>query len=228
MRNETGCIAGDGERTAGGEMKQGLRRNEGEAGGAVLLRWAVMKLDVHSFLGRLWMTGLSAIALVIAGCDDGSSSSGSSEGGYCEGCCLGDGCSDPPPEPPSAQCIDLAPPDPAAIAVLVGTSDNGAFTELSSGQPMSIVVGGQGGQHVWVTLRVFTNATGTFIYRARFNDVAGIQSAFEGCAATQWAELIDVPVFLDTDNPGPSTLKVEISPQGGDVAVAYTMNVELQ
>jgi hypothetical protein len=175
----------------------------------------------------LLLAAVSA-GLGLASCDGGSSAA---EGGSgeCPGCCFGDGCGDPPPSPPAATCIDGAAPDPAAAAIVAGTMVDGAFTEITDNQQLPIEYGAQGGQHVWVTLRIFTNGTGTFEYKAQLDqEGGGVQAAFDGCGTAQWAELIDVPVFLNSGQPGPRTLVVTVAPAGQATAAMLEIPVEVQ
>ena len=173
----------------------------------------------------LCLAAVSSAVIGLASCDgsDGSSEAGANN---CEGCCFGDGCGELPPDPPAGACIDMAPPDPVAVEIAAGTTVDGVFTEIAENQKMEIQYGSQGGQHGWVTLRIFTNETGSFQYKAQL-DQAGIQAVFEGCGTSQWVELVDVPVFLYSDEPGTRTLTVSVAPVDKPVIGVLEIPVEL-
>lgn len=177
----------------------------------------------RSFFCFLPRAALAATLLVgLSACDGASSEE------TCADCCNFRGCGDPPPSPPDAACVDLAPPDPAAITVVAGTKSGADFAELAPDEHLSIQYGSQGGQHVWLTLHVFTGGGGTFEYRVKVDGGAGLQAAFEGCASPQWAELVDVPVFLDSNEPGSHTFQVSITPSGQPEAAMIEMPVVLE
>jgi hypothetical protein len=135
-----------------------------------------------------------------------------------------------PPSPPQGACITLDAPDAGAaapIVVVTGTTDGGTFTELSPQEKLMIQFGAQGGQHVWITLRIFTKDPGTFAYNAQFDGQAGEMGAFGSCTGGQWVELVDIPVFLDDGNPGPRTLSVSVGPADKAPVTTITVPVEL-
>lgn len=128
----------------------------------------------------------------------------------------GGGCGGVAPSPPSGQCIDSAMEVSSTVGLVVGAYNGAVFGVLEENQKLPIVFGPQGGQHVWVTLRVYGDDAETFQQHSRFDDQPGVMSAFKTCGAPQWAELIDIPVFLDTAELGPKTLHVDVGPVGGD------------
>jgi hypothetical protein len=160
-------------------------------------------------VNRLLASGpLLLAALVLAGCPNDSS--------QCGGC--GD---NTPPDPTNACSSDAAPADgkPALRAGVV--SSTGAFTALVGNETVPLQYGLQGGEHVYISLRLFAPAakdpwvvTLTLHDPATSATFASNQIAVPTCT-TGWSSSDDIPVILNGALVTPATLMVDATPPGG-------------
>lgn len=144
-------------------------------------------------------------------------------------------CGGPEPDPleePSIGEEPAAEPAPAALAVVLGTGAD-SFAALEDGAEIEIVLGPQGGAHVWGAVRVEGLPTDRF--RAGFRlehaedgavhgEVGPLLTLGTGQPEPGWTELVGVTVFLTTD-PGrldgsDCRLSVEIDDRQGGTARA--------
>jgi len=131
-------------------------------------------------------------------------------GGFC-----GTGGGGDPPSPTEACTTAQPPPEPRVDTLLVGVGREAAFRELVDGESLVIAYGPQGGQHVLVSARVFTDDAGIWTVESVLRDASGSERGrsahFPEVCSGGWLELGDFTVFLDEDEPFTGTLSVKVS-----------------
>ena len=131
-------------------------------------------------------------------------------GGFC-----GTGGGDDPPSPIEACTSAQPPPEPRVDTLLVGAGRDAAFRELVDGESLIIGYGPQGGQHVLLSARLFTDDGGIWTVESVLRDTSGSERGrsahFPKACAGGWLELGDFTVFLDDDESFSGTLSVKVS-----------------
>jgi hypothetical protein len=109
-------------------------------------------------------------------------------------------------------CTGEAPPADGKPTVVLGRQVDGPFQALAEGDSLQIVHGPQGGQHVYVVVRLYAKATGIWFHTFRFFDAGG---ATLGEATTPvsacgpgWTTSDHTRVFLHAANPADGTLEI--------------------
>lgn len=117
--------------------------------------------------------------------------------GACGGAC---GPRFPSPPEPSAACLSDAPPAGGEEAVIVGRGQGASFTPLMEGEELLLERGAQGGQHFFLTLRLFAKADRVWFHDARFLDARREELGYSGsnqrACAGEWTEITTFPVFV--------------------------------
>jgi hypothetical protein len=127
-------------------------------------------------------------------------------------------CAPPAPSPQvtSTCAADAGPTDGLPTASL-GRQVDGPFQPLVDGDVMPVVHGPQGGQHVYVSVRLFTGTSGTWVYTFQ----ALNESGFAVGSSTQtvlacgpgWTTSTYVRVLLDFA-PASGSIVLSARPQG--------------
>ena len=131
-------------------------------------------------------------------------------GGFC-----GTGGGGDPPTPTESCVSAEQPPEPRVDTVIVGTGTEDAFRQLVDGDKLVIGYGSQGGQHVLLSARLFTDDAGIWTVESLLHDASGSERGrsthFPKVCSGGWLELSDFPVFLHDDEPFGGTLSVTLS-----------------
>lgn len=135
------------------------------------------------------------------------------------------------PDVTSTCSAEAAPADGQPTARL-GRQVEGPFEPLVDGDVMPIVHGPQGGQHVYVGVRSYATAKGTWLYTFRVEDDQGAQvgSATQAVSVCGpgWTTSSYVRVFLDYGAPGSAVLFLSARPQGAPASDGGTGPLDQQ
>lgn len=106
----------------------------------------------------------------------------------------------------------------------VGTTTDDVFKPMKDGASVPIVIGPQGGQHFFYTLRAHTGAT-TLVAKATLRDANGAEvgRAFEyaePCDQT-WREIQNARLFLDSSAAVAGTLTVQLGQCAAETGCTY-------
>lgn len=129
------------------------------------------------------------------------------------------GCTSPAPTPQvTSTCTAEPGPSDGLPKASLGRQVDGPFQPLVDGDVMPIIHGPQGGQHVYVSVRLFTKASGTWVYTFQaLNDqgdqVGSSTQAINACGPG-WTTSSNVRVILDYLAPGSGVLVLSARPQG--------------
>lgn len=130
------------------------------------------------------------------------------------------GCGDGPPAPGSARlsaCSDEAPPADGNETVLIGKSDGDVFHPLTQAETFVIHHGPQGGQHTFVSAKLFTLKSNQWEHHFDLIDSAtqspagGTRVAVTSCGG-QWLVTHDVALFLDYDSIADGIIRLQSEP----------------
>jgi hypothetical protein len=127
-----------------------------------------------------------------------------------------------PPQPSLEMSCEDGPAPPGSAALQLGLGQDGPFTPLN-GQAVPLFRGPQGGQHVFVTARLYASSGRYWPAELRLTDETGDPRGqnteyLEACPG-RWSVSRYLRVFLDNDNPiASATLKVSARPDEGMAA----------
>lgn len=134
--------------------------------------------------------GLVAVAFAVVACDGGSDSGEADAGAH------------RPDAGPAYRCVEG--PDLSTSTVALGRPDSsGTFAPLSDDDPLEIVRGNQGGQHTFVSVRLFSSDDGAWSYEFELTEldsgarVGGSSLRIQACPRG-WTESKNVLVFVKT------------------------------
>ncbi len=136
------------------------------------------------------------------------------------------------PDPPEQQdtCIQEAPPADGQAAVLLGQGPSGAFVELGAQAPVKLNYGPQGGQHVYVSIKLYSPTAAQWTYALQLTNAAGAsvggtQIALDACGG-KWTFSENVQVFVyDTSVTNP-TLRLEAKSGSESLVVEVPITIE--
>ncbi len=107
------------------------------------------------------------------------------------------------------------PPADGKATVLLGRDVTGAFQPLVDGDAMPLNLGPQGGQHVYVTVRLYTPTAGSWKYALTMKETNGALAgsatvAVSACAG--WNTSQKVRVFINVASAHSGPLSIAASP----------------
>jgi len=121
------------------------------------------------------------------------------------------------PEVTNTCTAEPGPSDGQPTARL-GRQVNGPFQPLVDGDVLPIVHGPQGGQHAFVSVRLFAKTSGAWVYTLRVENDQGTQVGSSTQAITAcgpgWTTSTNIRVFLDYSATGSGVLFLSARPQG--------------
>ena len=111
---------------------------------------------------------------------------------------------------PEAGCVSQAPA--SAPEIQFGTAEGEAFTPLKSGASLQMDYGPQGGQHVYVSLRIFGAVEGDMVFLSLSSGGIGSigPSPLTTCAEGQWIEILDDYVQFNAAEEVSTTVKAQL------------------
>lgn len=136
------------------------------------------------------------------------------------------------PDPPEQQdtCIQEAPPADGQAAVRLGQGSSGAFVELGAQAAVKLNYGPQGGQHIYVSVKLYSPMAAQWTYALQLTNAAGAsvggtQIALDACGG-QWTFSENVQVFVyDTSVTSP-TLRLEAKSGNESLVVEVPITIE--
>lgn len=143
------------------------------------------------------------------------------------------GCGEDPPAPGSyrlSQCVDEAAPSDGNEIVWIGKSEGDIFHPLSSSDSLTIYHGPQGGQHCFISLKLFAKQSDRWEHSIDVIDSAtqapagGTRVPVMSCAG-KWMISHDITLFLDYDSMSEGTIRVQ-SETAPDSALKIKISAE--
>lgn len=144
-------------------------------------------------------------------------------------CLAGVGCDDYPEDlPRSDACVTEGAPEDGKEAVILGTTQGEAFVPLQPMDTVTLLHGPQGGQHIYVSTKLYALTAGQWQHKFDFIDkdtgmtAGGSRDLLTACAPG-WTISNNIRVYIDDDSIEQGTLKVEtyLPPElGGSIVTA--------
>jgi hypothetical protein len=154
-------------------------------------------------IASVWAAGALAAAAFITGCGP-----------------------DVPDDPPRVDTCegDEDPPADGKEAVILGTTKGETFAPLAPKEPVVLIHGPQGGQHIHVSVRLYALTAGKWQHHFEFLDAAtgmtagGSRDLTMACAPG-WNVAHNIRVFIDSSSIDAGTVKLEtfLPPEEGGV-----------
>lgn len=133
--------------------------------------------------------------------------------GACVGCSPND--PDPPPEPvESTVCLSEAAPTGGRPTVILGRDSSAGFVPLQPGAALQLNYGPQGGQHVYVSIKLFSPAAAPwevafdFVEDVSASSLGSSVAVVESCEGG-WTAATNRTVFMNSTDALTGVMKVE-------------------